>query len=148
MGRGDRALFLPYLSNAIFDSFFFFFSISAIFRGKKGGQSWNKNVSFGYFLFPWKFHFFKYSLNKFFFILKYYLELFSKIGPYLGEQGPKKKKKKQRTKRAISWILNWYEKLKIYNFTTSNVIQRNFPRLCIFKRSLIWLINWCINRRA
>ena len=109
MGRGDRALFLPYLSNAIFDSFFFFFSISAIFRGKKGGQSWNKNVSFGYFLFPWKFHFFKYSLNKFFFILKYYLELFSKIGPYLGEQGPKKKKKEQKEPFHGSWIgmKNW-----------------------------------------
>ena len=48
-GRGDRALILTYLDSPMADVFPHYclsFSISAIFTGETGGQSWTKSVKF------------------------------------------------------------------------------------------------------
>ena len=69
---------------------------------------------------------------------------FSKIGPYLGELGPK-----NAQKWAISWMLHRHE--NISNFLTSQpqMLQRwNLPRLCTSMWPLIWHKNWGVTKRA
>ena len=44
-----------------------------------------------------------------------------------------------RAKRAISWMLNWYEKFwKFLTWQPQMLYSWNLPRLCIFMRPSIW----------
>ena len=92
------------MTNVLRQSYFFF--ISAIFRGygksklNQKCEFWLSTVSVKIWIFQ---RFLKYS---FFFLNTTPGENFIKIGQHLKKLGPKKP-----PKRAISWMLNQYEKL-------------------------------------
>ena len=141
-GTRDTALILRFLDSPMAEfnlSLVIFFFDFGHLQEEKEGQSGTKRKIFGCLLFLRKFEFFQNSWNTVCLSSNTtYGASFSKIGPYLGELGPKNPQKWPN-----SWMLHCHETfLKFITWEPQKLWRWNLARLCIFVRPFIWQKIW------